>query len=156
MNTPSQDAPLQIAVAALLRQGAAGPEVLIARRHDSAIRGGLWELPGGKADPDEGPVAAACRELAEETGVVVPPGIGRAIGSVDQHDPHLPTERRLTLTLVVFDAPPDASPRALAAAECRWDRVDRLDGYAWPEANRTLNAMLASHARAWRPGPAHR
>jgi len=29
-----------------------------------------WELPGGGIDPGETPRAAACRELAEETGIV--------------------------------------------------------------------------------------
>lgn len=146
--------PLQIAVAALLRMGAAGPEVLIARRRADAIRGGLWELPGGKADAGEPPADAARRELAEETGVTLAAGTGQVLGSVEQHDPHLPAERRLVLTLVAFDAPPGADARPLAAAECRWESIERLDGYEWPAANRRLNGILRAHARAWRPGPA--
>ena len=57
-------AALEIAVAALWRATDAGTEVLIARRRASAIRGGLWELPGGKAEPGETPLTAAARELA--------------------------------------------------------------------------------------------
>ena len=144
---------LQIAVAAILRMGPGGPEVLIARRRADAIRGGLWELPGGKADPGEPPADAARRELAEETGISIPAGTGHVLGSVDQHDPHLPAERRLRLTLVAFDAPRDADARPLAAAECRWESVDRLDAYEWPAANRRLNEILRAHARVWRPGP---
>jgi 8-oxo-dGTP diphosphatase len=58
----------------------AGDAVLLVRH---PVRG--WVMPGGKAEAGEGPRAAAVRELAEETGVVVvcdaltPAGLG--IGS---------------------------------------------------------------------------
>jgi 8-oxo-dGTP pyrophosphatase MutT (NUDIX family) len=141
-----------IAVAALVRRGepgpgGGGPEVLIALRHPEAIRGGVWELPGGKASEGEGPCEAAARELLEETGVAVDPALGRELGTVDQDDPALPSERWLRLTLVAFDAPPGSVPRPLAAVECRWERIAALDGYAWPQANRKLNAILASACR---------
>jgi hypothetical protein len=58
------------------------------------------------------------------------------------------------LTLVAFDAPPQADARPLAATECRWESIECLDGYEWPAANRRLNEILRAHARAWRPGPA--
>jgi len=38
-------------------------EVLLIRRHQ------MWDLPKGKADPDESPYACALREVEEETGV---------------------------------------------------------------------------------------
>jgi 8-oxo-dGTP diphosphatase len=137
-------AALEIAVAALWRQTPDGTEVLIARRPASAIRGGLWELPGGKSEPGETPAAAATRELAEETGVTVAAADGVILGRAEQHDPHLPSERLIALTLVAFEAPPGAAPCALGSDDCRWERVDRLDGYEWPAANRRLNALLAS------------
>jgi len=42
---------------------------LVARRHDQAHLGGLWEFPGGKVGPAESSPAAALRELREECGV---------------------------------------------------------------------------------------
>jgi mutator protein MutT len=141
-------AALEIAVAALWRATDAGTEVLIARRPASAIRGGLWELPGGKAEPGETPLTAAARELAEETGVTVSAASGVVLGREEQHDPHLPAERSIALTLVAFEAPPGAAPRALGSEDCRWERVDRLGDYEWPTANRRLNALLLGLGRA--------
>lgn len=149
---PAAENRILIAVAALLRPGEARPgadgtEVLIALRRPRAIRGGVWELPGGKASAGESAREAAARELLEETGVAVDPALGRELGTVEQDDPALPAERSLRLTLVAFDAPPGAAPRPLASVECRWERVEALDGYEWPAANRRLNAILAAACR---------
>ena len=44
------------------------PRVLLERQYRYAARAYLWELPAGRIDPGERPLAAAKRELLEETG----------------------------------------------------------------------------------------
>ena len=43
---------------------------LVARRAEGLHLAGHWEFPGGKIRPEEKPVDAARRELAEETGLI--------------------------------------------------------------------------------------
>lgn len=55
------------AAAVILREGAAGPEVLLVKRSDT----GEWSLVSGIIDPGEHPTATLRREAMEETGVVI-------------------------------------------------------------------------------------
>lgn len=48
-----------------------GGRVLAARRACPPELAGRWELPGGKVEPGEDPVATAVREIAEELGCSV-------------------------------------------------------------------------------------
>ncbi|HKD85227.1 MAG TPA: NUDIX hydrolase [Terriglobales bacterium] len=44
------------------------PRILLERQYRYAARDYLWELPAGRIDPGEKPLAGAKRELLEETG----------------------------------------------------------------------------------------
>ena len=69
--TPTDTASRRSAVLILFGHGDGGPDVLlIERAHDMRSHAGQPAFPGGGVDPDdEGPVAAALREAAEETGL---------------------------------------------------------------------------------------
>jgi 8-oxo-dGTP diphosphatase len=49
----------------------ADDRVLIAQRPEGKQLAGLWEFPGGKLEPGEGPEDALIRELREELGIEV-------------------------------------------------------------------------------------
>jgi 8-oxo-dGTP diphosphatase len=44
-------------------------KVLLSRRKEGSHLAGMWEFPGGKAEPGEDPRAALRRELEEELGI---------------------------------------------------------------------------------------
>lgn len=63
--------PVVVVAAALIDSDG---RVLMQRRPDGKQHGGLWEFPGGKVEPGEGPVAALVREIAEELALTIAPG----------------------------------------------------------------------------------
>lgn len=68
VNEASARAPLLVVAAALID---ADGRVLVQQRPAGKAMAGLWEFPGGKIEPGEGPEAALVRELAEELGIDV-------------------------------------------------------------------------------------
>lgn len=47
-------------------------EIVLLHRQDHKPEGGTWCIPGGKINRGENSLDTACREVAEETGLVVP------------------------------------------------------------------------------------
>ena len=47
-------------------------EIILLHRQNHKPQGGTWGIPSGKRDDGENPLDTACRETAEETGVVIP------------------------------------------------------------------------------------
>jgi 8-oxo-dGTP pyrophosphatase MutT (NUDIX family) len=109
----------------LLRDGADDLEVLLIQRASTTrLMAGIWAYPGGTVDPGESGApdpwaAAAARELAEETGVVV---------AVEDLVPHghwiTPPEvrRRYDTKFFLASAPPGAQVTLNAAEHdaARW------------------------------------
>lgn len=86
--------------------------VALVRRKEGTIGEGLWALPGGFVDPDEAKLAAAMRELQEETGYK---------GSLDELAKSLKGEK-------VFDDPRRSPRGPLVTTAFHFDlgRVDQL------------------------------
>ena len=59
------EARLEIAVAVALR----GADLLLRPRPEQGSLAGAWEFPGGRIEPGEDALAAARREMREETGL---------------------------------------------------------------------------------------
>ena len=115
-------------------------EILIARRHDHAIRGGLWELPGGKIEPGEDAASAARRETREEAGLSIEDAV--PIGEFEHLDERAEREARVRIHAVAAKAPSGVEPKPLGSAECRWITLEELGDYEWPPANAGLNELL--------------
>lgn len=79
------------------------PTVLLAaRRTEPPHLAGGWELPGGKVDPGEEPLAALHRELAEELGVEVE--VGEELVAPNGLGWDLPPAHRMRVWLVRVSA----------------------------------------------------
>ena len=63
--------------------------VLLTKRAGGIYLAGMWAVPGGKVDAGEDVVAAAARELYEETGVTVARDQLTFIGVTHHCPPHL-------------------------------------------------------------------
>ncbi|MET9483631.1 NUDIX hydrolase [Streptomyces sp. NPDC006638] len=117
---------------------AAGHVLLIKRGWDP--HKGSWALPGGHVDIGETSLAAAARELAEETGIVVPTQALRQAGTYDSpgRDPrgrYVTVAYTANLTLPV---PPTAGDDASAA---RWWPLTELPALAFDHAEIIAGAL---------------
>ncbi|MEW2222398.1 NUDIX domain-containing protein [Streptomyces sp. NPDC006990] len=71
---PSAPGSLTLLVAAVLvHDPDTGRVLLLQRGPGASFASGMWDLPGGKAEPGEPVTGTAVRELSEETGLTVRP-----------------------------------------------------------------------------------
>jgi 8-oxo-dGTP diphosphatase len=113
--------------------------VLLQQRPVGRAMAGLWEFPGGKVEPMEGPEAALVRELAEELGIVVEPGdlVPAAFASADNDG------RRMILLLYMCRRW-SGEPRALDAQALAWVSPRDMAELPMPPADVPLVERLES------------
>jgi len=108
--------------------------ILLLKRHAEQHCAGLWSFPGGKVETNEGSLAAAIRELHEETGLV---GVGwQELGRQCFEYPDR------ILHFILFRCVCENITTLKPEAPHAWVEPAQLQHYAMPEANTGLIAML--------------
>lgn len=110
-------------------------EVLIAHRPEDGMLGGLWEFPGGKQKADETIEETTVRELREELGVEV--GIVERFMQLNHAYSHF----KITLHAFICELV-EGTPKANASQQIKWVKIEELDDYPFPKANRQLTEKL--------------
>jgi A/G-specific adenine glycosylase len=121
--------------AGLIRNGSG--QLLIAKRPDDKLLGGLWEFPGGKQEEGESLQACLARELQEEMAIRV------EVGAFFVKVNHAYTHFKITLHVFECDwLPEGGAPQAIECADWRWIEESELDEYAFSAADRQVIAEL--------------
>jgi A/G-specific adenine glycosylase len=112
-------------------------KVLIGRRPQGGLLGGLWEFPGGRLEPGETPEECLRRELREELAIEVK--VGASMGIYN----HAYTHFRITLH--AFECRlENGRPVPRFHSELRWTEVDHLGAFPMGKIHRTIAQRLAN------------
>ena len=133
----------------LFRRSNDGLELLLAHPGGPFWAGkdlGHWTIPKGEIEPGEAPFAEACREFAEEVGVVIEAGADIPLGEITQ---------KSGKTVIAWAVEGDLDP-ALAHSNTfsvEWPprsgrfqdfpEIDRVEWFAPDEARRRIKAAQA-------------
>ncbi len=112
-------------------------ELLITKRPDDALLGGLWEFPGGKQEPDESLPDCIARELKEELGIEV------EVGDYYMQVKHAYTHFKITLHAFNCTIKPTSpEPHCHECSGYQWVTIDQLQEFAFAKADRKIIAEL--------------
>lgn len=123
VKTPRKAIPHVEVAAAIIR--ADDGRVLIARRPEDKMLGGLWEFPGGKREPGETFAGCLQREIAEELGIEI------EVGSQFAVIRHAFTHFKMTM-VVFLCRHISGSPQAIGCTAWAWVTPKEFDQYAFP------------------------
>ena len=130
--------PHRIVGAAVVRRGGT---VLIARRPEGKLLGGLWEFPGGKRKGGESLAGCVRRELKEELDLVV--AVGARLGTFT----HTYTHFRVTVHAYACSVK-SGRPVAREHTAVRWVNPERLIGFPMGKVDRQIAHALQPSAVA--------
>ncbi len=114
-------------------------KVLIGRRKETQMLGGLWEFPGGKMKVGETAKTAVVREVRKETGLKV-----RVLHEYYTVK-HAYTHFKITLHAYACERI-SGTARPHANEALRWVDPEALSGYPFPTANKKVITCI----RSWR------
>jgi 8-oxo-dGTP pyrophosphatase MutT (NUDIX family) len=114
-----------------------GLEVLLLRRARDQARGGTWEGVHGKVDDGETPLAAARRELQEETGCA--PMILYNLSRIEQFYLHTSDQVVLIPVFAAFVAPDSVIRLSDEHDTLLWlTPAEARDRWTWPRSARAI------------------
>lgn len=114
-------------------------QILIDRRPQQGLLGGLWEFPGGKVEPGETIEACIRREILEEIGINIE--VGPHLITIE----HTYTHFHVTLN-VHHCRHLSGEPQPIECDEVRWVTPAELDQFPFPKANLTIIEALQQPA----------
>jgi A/G-specific adenine glycosylase len=103
-------------------------KILIDKRRQNVLLGGLWEFPGGKKRKVESFKDAVAREVKEETGVTVE--VGKRLCIVKHAYSHF----KITLHAYICGYK-NGTAKPLGCDAVKWSTVPNLKKFAFPAAN---------------------
>ena len=113
-------------------------ELLIDQRLESSSMAGMWEFPGGKRKSDESIEETVLREIEEEVGIFVKPGV--KFLSFE----HSYTDKKLHFTVYLCELI-SGEPKPLASQKMLWVSPERLVDFPFPAANTKIISQLYKH-----------
>ncbi len=116
-------------------------ELLIQRRPEDGMLGGLWQFPGGKQEQEESLASTCHREIKDELAIDI---------SIDQpfHTlSHAYTHFRITLHAFLCSIE-SGTPISKNDTPLRWVDMAHLDDFAFARSNRRLIEQLIKHQSA--------
>lgn len=116
-----------VTAAVIARDG----QVLIAKRPDKGLLGGLWEFPGGKLEAGEDLAAALQREIYEELNVEV--RVGASMGVYR----HAYTHFKVTLHAFRCELV-KGEPQPMVASDLRWVSPGELEEFPMGKIDRRI------------------
>ena len=113
-------------------------KILIDKRRQGGLLGGLWEFPGGKLEAGETLEACIKREIMEELGIVIE--VEDHLITIDH------TYAHFRVTLNVYNCRhTSGEPQLIECDEIRWVTLDEIDQFPFPKANEQIIAALRNY-----------
>jgi len=124
---PAHKPHYKIAVGIIWNKG----QILISKRRENGLLGGLWEFPGGKIEEGENAENCIIREIKEELGVCVKPTT--FLKQIKHAYTHF------SITMVAYNCDfLHGYPQPLGCDDWRWIRPEQIKRLPFPKANHKL------------------